>query len=192
MINHNGIEGAVAAPQPRLDVGRDGMPITRIISSGTLGAESAALDAAIRFRIPYGGYTNQGALVPGDRPAGRYRLDERPYVDAMLLMRANLERAGGLIIFSNGPYPDRIAPLMALAREADTPCLHVDFAVLTPHDAAFRIDAWVAAHALSEVFITGSEIREDRQIYQRVHDALTAFFMLIQDASTPLAKRTLH
>ncbi len=168
------------------------MPSMRIISSGTLGAESAALDAAIRFHIPYGGYTNQGSLVPGDRPTGRYRLDERPYVAPMLLMRANLERADGLVIFSSGPYPDRIGPLMALAREARTPCLHVDFAALTPPEAAFRIDAWIDEHKLTQVFITGSEIREDRQIYQRVHEALIGFFMLIQGKSTPLAKRTLH
>lgn len=168
------------------------MPVTRIISSGTLGAESAALDAAIRFRIPHGGYTNRGALVPGDRPAGRYRLDERPYVEPLLLMRANLERADGLVIFSNGPYPDRIGRLMPFAREGQTPCLHVDFAELTPHDAAFRIEAWVSSHNLSRLFVTGSAIQEDRHIYQRVHEALTGFFLLVQDAATPLAQRTLH
>lgn len=168
------------------------MPISRIISSGTLGAESAALDAAIRFRIPYGGFTNQGSLVPGDRPAGRYRLDERPYVDPMLLMRANLERADGLVVFSNGPYPNRIVPLLALVREAETPFLHIDFTAVTPHEAAFRIDAWVAAHDLSQVFITGSEIREDRLIYQRVYEAMNGFLMLMQDASKPSAQRTLH
>jgi hypothetical protein len=168
------------------------MPITRVISSGTLGAESAALDAAIRFRIPYGGYTNQGSLVPGDRPPGRYRLDERPYVDPVLVMRANLERADGLWIFSSGPYPNRFGLLMDDARERELPCLHIDFATLTPPEAVFHIDAWTAVHDLSEVFITGSDIREDRLIYERVHDALTAFFMLIQDTSTPLSERTLH
>jgi hypothetical protein len=168
------------------------MPGMRIISSGILGAESAALDAAIRCHIPYGGFTNQGSLIPGDRPNGRYRLDERPYVAPMLLMRANLDRADGLVIFSSGPYPDRIVPLVTLAREARTPCLHVDFAVLTPHEAAFRIDAWIDEHKLTQVFITGSEIREDRQIYPRVHEALIGFFMLIQGKSTPRAKRTLH
>jgi len=168
------------------------MPITRIISSGTPGAESAALDAAIRFRIPYGGYTNQGSLVPGDRPSGRYRLDERPYVEPLLLMRANLEQADGLVIFSSGPYSDRIGRLTPFAREGQIPCLHVDFAELTPNDTAFRIEAWVSSHNLSRLFITGSAIQEDRHIYQRVHEALTGFFLLVQDASTPLAQRTLH
>ena len=168
------------------------MPINQIISSGCPGAESAALDAAIRFRIPYGGYTNQGALLPGDRPAGRYRLDERPYVDPMLLMKANLERADGLLIFSNGPYPERIGRLMTYGREAGTPCLHVDFSEGTAHEAAFRIDTWVATHRLSRIFVTGAAIQEDRHIYPLVHEALMGFFMLTQDASVPLSERTRH
>lgn len=168
------------------------MPITRIISSGTLGAESAALDAAIRFRIPYGGYTNQGSLIPGDRPAGRYRLDERPYIDTLLLMKCNLERADGLLIFSSGPYPERICRLMTYVREVNIPCLHVDFAEDAAHEAAFRIGTWVAAHRLSRLFVTGSTIQEDRHIYPRVHEALIAFFMLARDASAPPSERTLH
>ena len=168
------------------------MPITRIISSGTLGAESAALDAAIRFRIPYGGYTNQGSLIPGDRPTGRYRLDERPYVDPQLLMKANLERADGLLIFSNGPYSERICRLMTYVREVDTPCLHVDFAAGAVHEAAFRISSWATAHRLSRLFVTGSTIQEDRHIYPLVHEALIACFMLAQDTSTPPSERTVH
>jgi hypothetical protein len=192
MVKVDSVAWATSAQQTSLGIGRDGMPITCIISSGILGTESAALDAAIRFQIPYEGYTNQGALLPGDRPAGRYRLDERPYVDPMLLMRANLQRADGLVIFSNGPCPERIGLLRDDAREGEIPCLHVDFASLTPQNAAFRMDVWVAAHNLSRLFITGPEIREDRRIYQCVHDTMSGFFMLLQDASMPLAQRTLH
>ena len=119
MINHNGIEGAVAAPQPRLDVGRDGMPITRIISSGTLGAESAALDAAIRFRIPYGGYTNQGALVPGDQP--------RQFVAVVPLLRRDqlLGLLDGVV-----PAPKRCCNgiLFMLARQGNSCARYVSLA----------------------------------------------------------------
>jgi hypothetical protein len=168
------------------------MRITRIISSGTAGAESAALDAAIRFRIPYGGFTTQGSLIPGDRPAARYRLDERPFVDPMLLMRGNLERADGLLVFTTGPLPGRIDRLMDHVRGKAYPCLHMDFALHTPHQAAFRIDAWATAHHVSEVCITGTAIREDRRIYRQVHDAMTAFFLLTADAATPRPERILH
>ena len=168
------------------------MTINRIISSGNPGAESAALDAAIRFGIPYTGYTNQGSLMPGDRPPGRYRLDERPFVDPMLLMEANLAKAEGLLIFATKPFPERIGRLITLSRKVDIPCMEVDFASFAPHQAAFRIDAWVTRHRLSQVYVTGSEIREDPRIYRKVHEAMTGFFMLIHRASAPPSQSTLH
>ena len=168
------------------------MPITRIISSGTAGAESAALDAAIRFRIPYGGFTTQGSLIAGDRPPARYRLDERPFVDPMLLMQGNLERADGLLVFTTGPLPGRMVRLMDHVLGEAYPCLHADFALHTPHQTAFRIDDWAAAHHVSQLCVTGTAILEDRRIYRQVHDALTAFFLLTADAATPHPERTLH
>jgi hypothetical protein len=168
------------------------MTIHRIISSGNPGAESAALDVAIRFGIPYTGYTSQGSLMPGDRPPGRYRLDERPFVNAMLLMEANLAKADGLLIFAGSPIPERIDRLRAQAGETATPCLHMDTAITAPSRAAFRIEAWVSRHRITQIYITGSEIREDPRIYRKVHEAMTAFFMLIHGASAPHSQRTVH
>lgn len=167
------------------------MAITQIISSGTLGAESAALDVAIRFNIAYGGYTNQGSLIAGDRPRGRYTLDEKPFVNPALLLKANRGRADGVLIFSNGPMPHRLTPILS-DRETLPPCLHIDFSLVKPHPAAFRIGTWVSTNALTSLFITGSDIQEDRGIYQQVHDALTRFFMLGQESPMPHAGHTLH
>lgn len=168
------------------------MAITKIISSGTLGAESAALDVAIRFNVSYGGYTNQGSLMPGDRPAGRYTLDEKPFVNPMVLLRANLDQADGVLIFSSGPIPRQISQILPNVKEQNHPYLHIDFSMVKPHPAAFRIGTWVATHAISRLFITGASIHEDRGIYQLVHDALTSFFMLGTDPPTPLSDQTLH
>ena len=168
------------------------MAITKIISSGTLGAESAALDVAIRFNIAYGGYTNQGSLIAGDRPPGRYTLDEKPFVNPALLLKANRDRADGILVFSNGPMPHRLTPILP-DRDAQTPpCLHIDFTAIKPHPAAFRIGTWVSTNALSSLFITGPDIQEDRRIYQYVHDALTRFFMLGQESPMPHAGHTIH
>ena len=168
------------------------MAILKIISSGTLGAESAALDVAIRFNIAYGGYTNQGSLIAGDRPPGRYTLDEKPFVNPALLLKANRDRADGILIFSNGPIPHRLTPILPDRDAQEKPCLHIDFTVVTPHPAAFRIGRWVSRNALSSLFITGPDIQEDRGIYQCVHDALTCFFMLGQKSPMPHAGHTIH
>jgi len=168
------------------------MAVTKIISSGTPGTESAALDVAMRFNVSYGGYTNQGSLIPGDRPAGRYTLDEKPFVHPMMLLRANLEQSDGILIFSSGPVPPNVSPLLPYVFDRNHPHLHIDFSIIKPHPAAFRIGTWVATHALSRLFITGASIHEDRGIYQLVHDALTSFFMLGTDPPMPQSDHTLH
>lgn len=154
------------------------MTVNQIISSGVSGAESAALDVAIRFNVPYGGYSSQGSLIAGDRLPGRYRLDERPFVNPMVLMKANLERSDGLLVFSLGPVPRSMIHLMPFVEEQNHPCLHIDFAECRPEQAAFQIDTWVTSDQISRLFISGSSILEDKLIYQRVNDALTCFFML--------------
>jgi hypothetical protein len=168
------------------------MAITKIISSGTLGAESAALDVAIRFNIAYGGYTNQGSLIAGDRPPGRYTLDEKPFVNPALLLKANRDRADGILVFSNGPMPHRLTPILPDRDTQAPPCLHIDFTAIKPNPAAFRIGTWVSTNALTSLFITGPDIQEDRRIYQYVHDALTRFFMLGHESPMPHAGHTLH
>lgn len=164
------------------------MGITRIVASGIPGAESAALDAAIRFRVPYGGFTNQGALLPGDRPAGRYRLEQRPYVDALLVLRANIEQADGLLTFYRGRVPESVDRV--LATDPQRPCLHIDAASTEAHDVPFSMDRWVADHHVGVLCVTGASLLEDRRIYPYVHDALTGFFLLTR-ATSP-APRTLH
>ena len=168
------------------------MTIRKIISSGTPGAESAALDVAIRFHVSYGGYTNMGSLIPGDRPAGRYTLDEKPFVNPNVLIRANMEQADGLLVFSIRTMPRQINQILPYVNEQNYPYLHIDFSEVKPHPAAFRIGTWVVTHALRRLFITGASIHEDRGIYQRAHDALTSFFMLGSEPPMPPSNPTLH
>lgn len=158
------------------------MGIARIISSGTPGAESAALDAAIRFRMPYEGYTHQGALIPGDRPAGRYRLEERPFVPRTLLLEANLARADGVVLFSSGPLPHPLRRLATRCGRLGRPCLHIDFNTILPEQAAFRIAAWAQRYELAGLLVSGTDLREDNTIYQRVQATMNAMFMLVGSA----------
>ena len=167
------------------------MSVTRIISSGIPGAETAALDAAIRFRVPYQGYTNQGSLMSGDRPAGRYQLEERPFVHPFLLLEANLAGADGMLLFSSGPLPLHLKRLEAAPHLPRRPALHIDFDTMSPRQAAFRIASWVREHDLACLLVTGTALREDKDIYQRVHTAMTALFMLA-DVDAGASQGTLH
>lgn len=154
------------------------MALRRIISSGLPGAESAALDVAIRFRIPHGGFTPHGSLLPGDRPAGRYRLEARPFVHPALLLRANIEQSEGILILSSVQLPRHLERLESGSPAQGRPRLHIDFRTVQPEQAAFRIAAWLNDHNIERLLVTGTGLREDKGIYPKTHAAMTALLML--------------
>lgn len=69
------------------------MTITKIISSGTSGAESAALDVAIHLKIPHGGYTMEGTMLDKYRVTRRYKLMGKGFADSRAKDEANLHIA---------------------------------------------------------------------------------------------------
>ena len=74
------------------------MTITKIISSGTAGAESAALDVAIRLKIPYGGYTLTSAMLDPHPLRRRFKLWEKPFDSPRAKDEANLLSADATLM----------------------------------------------------------------------------------------------
>ena len=52
--------------------------IKKIISGGQTGTDQAALDAAIKWKIPHGGWIAKGRLTEAGRLPNKYKLDEMP------------------------------------------------------------------------------------------------------------------
>ena len=154
------------------------MTIKKIISSGELGAESAALDIAIRLKIPYGGYAITSPFLEIERRTPRYRLTRKPFQDTQSKDAANLQIAEGTLIFSHGILPDFLDTIQTYARTHAHPCLHIDLAQSPPLNAAFQIDRWVRRHAIEILFVTGTTMLEDDLIYQATYNALYNFLMI--------------
>lgn len=163
-----------------------GMAIKKIISSGTPGAESAALDIAIRLNIPYGGHT-----ISTDRKSDRhhYRLSQESFQDDEGKDKANLHSADGTLIFSHGKLTDHLDLIQTYARTNDHPCLPIDVGQTPPLKAAFQIDRWVRRQAIDTLFITGATSQEDGLIYQATYNALFSFLMIGKDAYPEKSKQ---
>ena len=154
------------------------MTITRIISSGVAGAESAALDVAIRLKIPYGGYALTSALLDPHPMRRRYSLSEKPFDSARAKDEANLLLADAALIFSYGALSGDLAELDAYALTNERPCFHVDLSAVEPLQGAFHIRIWTDKHSPESLYVTGSEEALDNRIYQAVYDTLFSFLML--------------
>jgi Circularly permutated YpsA SLOG family/Domain of unknown function (DUF6794) len=158
------------------------MTIKKIISSGTLGTESAALDVAIRLKIPYGGYAISSPVLEIERRNHQYRLTRKSFQDSQSKDEANLQIAEGTLIFSHGLLTDDLDYLRTFAQACEHPCLHIDLAQSPPLNAAFQIDRWARRHTIETLFITGATMLEDGLIYQATYNILYSFLMIGKDS----------
>lgn len=154
------------------------MTIKKIISSGELGAESAALDIAIRLKIPYGGYAIASPILEIERRSHRYRLTRKPFQDPQSKDAANLQTAEGTLIFSHGILTDYLDYIQTYSQTHAHPCLHIDLVQSPPLNAAFQIDRWTRRHAVETLFVTGASMLDDGLIYQATYNALYSFLMI--------------
>lgn len=154
------------------------MTISKIISSGQPGAESAALDIAIRLKIPYSGYAMTSSMLEPYRVIRRYKLMEKDFNNSRAMNEANVHLGDATLVFSHGELNRGLTLIDDYAFSHGHPNLHVDFDQVEPLQAAFRINIWAHKHAPRSLYVTGSTEEEDGRIYQAVYDTLFRFLML--------------
>jgi hypothetical protein len=158
------------------------MTISKIISSGQPGAESAALDIAIRLKIPYSGYAMTSSMLEPYRVIRRYKLMEKEFNNSRAMNEANVHLGDATLVFSHGELNRGLTLIDDYAFSHGHPNLHVDFDQMEPLQAAFRINIWAHKHAPRSLYVTGSTEEEDGRIYQAVYDTLFRFLMLGREA----------
>lgn len=158
------------------------MTITKIISSGQPGAESAALDVAIRLKIPYSGYAMTSSMLGPYRVMRRYKLMEKDFNNSRAMNEANVHLGDATLIFSHGELSRDLTLIDDYAFSHGHPNLHVDFDQMEPLQAAFRINIWTHKHSPESLYVTGSTEDDDGGIYQAAYDTLFRFLMLGQEA----------
>jgi len=152
-----------------------------MISSGTAGAESAALDVALRLKIPYDGYTSASALLDRHPMGRRYKLREEAFDSPRGSDEANVRLADATLIFTRGELRGGPARIDTYALSQGKPCFHVDLNVMEPLQAAFHVRIWTDKYTPERLFVTGDPEGDDTRIYQAVYDTLFSFLMLGRD-----------
>ena len=150
--------------------------------------ESAALDVAIRLKVPFRGYTYEASLVDGARLPSRYGLAGKPFVDDGARDEANLKLAQGTLVFHGADPSSRRTALQDFARARRHPLLCIDLH-LSELNAAVAINRWALAHAVGELFVTGATIAEDADAYQHAYARLYRALMMGHE-SYPVADET--
>jgi hypothetical protein len=147
--------------------------IKKIISGGQTGADQAALDAAIKWNIPYGGWLPKGRLTEAGRLSDNYRMQEMPTESYAARTEQNVTDSDGTLIISHGPLTDGSKYTKEMAIKHNRQYLHIDLNKTDVVDAARLIYNWIVDFKIQTLNVAGSRASNDPSIYQAVTHVLT-------------------
>ena len=150
----------------------------KIISGGQTGADRAALDFAIRHKIPHGGWVPKGRLAEDGILPKKYRLIEMPSASYQKRTEMNVIGSDGTIIFSHARLTGGSAYTRTMAKRHNKPYLHIDLNDTDIFHAALLMLEWIDEQEIKTLNVAGPRASKDPKIYEKVTDVLEDMLIL--------------
>jgi hypothetical protein len=162
------------------------MMIKKIISGGQTGADRAALDVAIRFSIPHGGWIPKGRKTENGPLPDKYQLKELPTASYAKRTEQNVLDSDATLIISQGKLTGGSDYTRKMAIQHNRPWLHIDLNKTNGFEAAKTIDSWIVRHKIETLNVAGTEASKDPGIYQATVDLIkTIFYLTLIETTMP-------
>ena len=100
--------------------------IKKIISGGQTGADRAALDIALKFNIPHGGWIPKGRITEDGPLPSKYKLQEMPTTSYPARTEKNVIDSDGTLIFSRGKPTGGTDYTRKIVLKHNKQILHID------------------------------------------------------------------
>jgi hypothetical protein len=142
--------------------------IKKIISGGQTGADRAALEVAIKFNIPHGGWIPQGRIAEDGRLDDKYNLKEMPTSSYPARTEQNVIDSDGTVIFSRGKPTGGTDYTRQMVLKHKKHMLHIDLSLTTSYDGASLILSWIKLQKIKILNVAGPRASKDSQIYDEV------------------------
>ena len=152
--------------------------IQKIISGGQTGADRAALDVAIKLKIPHGGWVPKGRLAEDGPIPSKYKLQEMPTRGYQKRTEQNVIDSDGTLIISHGRLTGGSAYTVKMANKHSKPWLHIDLQKTKGFDASFVIYGWIHDNQIEYLNVAGPRASKDPKIYSRVKNILEEVLLL--------------
>jgi hypothetical protein len=147
------------------------LKLRKIVSGGQTGVDRAALDFAIRRRIPHGGYCPKGRRSESGRIAAKYRLTECASPEYAMRTALNVAHSDGTLILTRGRPEGGTQRTVYLCRAYGKPALILDLdRKLRPEDFA----DWLYAHGIETLNVAGPRESKQPGIGQQTRAVLEA------------------
>jgi hypothetical protein len=166
--------------------------IEKIISGGQTGADRAALDVAIRHKIPYAGWVPKRRFADDGTIPLRYKLHEMPTTTHSKATEQNVIDSDGTLIVSHGQLNGEFAFTMKKAIQHTRSFLHADLNKSHIYDASVLILNWLRENDIEILNVAGPRASEDPKIYRKVETLLEDVLLLEANTDKPLAFAEIH
>ena len=145
--------------------------IKKIISGGQSGAEQAALDAAIDFHIPHGGWIPKGRIAEKNPLPAKYKLQEMPPSSQLDETEQNVVDSDGTLIISQGTFIENVDDIFKTVKKHRRPWIHIDLNITAPLDAVLKIRSWIIEETVEVLNVEGASAGEAPQLYEKTKEA---------------------
>jgi hypothetical protein len=140
--------------------------IEKIISGGQTGADRGAIDAALKYSFPYGGWIPKGRLTEYGTLPDEYKLKEMPTKIYPARTEKNVLASDGTVIITHGKLTGGSALTKKFAKKHKRPYLHINLNETPAFLASSEINAWINKNNIEILNVAGSRASKDPQIYE--------------------------
>jgi len=153
--------------------------LEKLISGGQTGADIAALDVALRFGFPHGGWCPKGRRsLDGPIPL-RYQLIETPSSSYLQRTEWNVRDSDGTVVFTlAAEVTGGSLRTIGFSRKHGKPCLHLSHALgsLGYRDRSELLQDFVREHGIRHLNVAGSRESKEPGIHRWVMEVLEGAF----------------
>lgn len=138
--------------------------VSKIVSGGQTGVDRAALDWAIKYGLPHGGWCPKGRVAEDGALDGRYALQETESDGYRQRTKRNVIDSDGTLILNFGELSDGSLTTLRFAERLGKPCLVVQLE--SEAAGVWQAAEWLRAHGVGIVNIAGPRESKRPGIYR--------------------------
>lgn len=146
--------------------------LRKIISGGQTGADRAALDLALAFGLPHGGWCPKGRWAEDGPIPANYLLDETPTDDPSLRTEWNVRDSDATLIVAHGPLAGGSSLTREFARQLGKPCLALNLWRTPGAEAVELTRSWLLECRPAVLNVAGPRASRDAAIHAAVMELL--------------------
>ena len=154
--------------------------IKKIISGGQTGADQAALDTAIQWKIPHGGCIPKGRMTEAGRLPEKYKLTEMTAENCQKSTEKNVIDSDGTLVITHGHLTGDSLLTRLKAEEHNKAYLHINLDKTGVHQAAHIVNKWVDDENIETLNVAGSKLSKDKYIYTATRQILATVLRMEQ------------